>query len=152
MSPMPRRPVLKRIYEPADDADGTRILVDRLWPRGVDRHTAGIDEWLKEAAPSAALRQWFGHDPERWGEFQSRYRAELANNGPATARLLALIRKGPVTLVYAARDREHNHAVVLADYLHDMAAGQATAGTFPSPPHPMIDAPRKHRAPKEKHR
>ncbi len=149
---MPRRPSLKRIYEPADDADGTRILVDRLWPRGVDRRAAGIDEWLKEVAPSAALRKWFGHDPGRWGEFQSRYRAELTSNSSAAARLRELVQKGPVTLVYAARDRKHNHALVLADYLHDMAAGEAMAGTFPSPLHPMIDAPPKQRAPKEKHR
>lgn len=148
---MPRRPSLKRIYEPADGADGTRILVDRLWPRGVDKRTASIDEWLKEVAPSTALRKWFGHDPERWGEFQSRYRAELTSNGSATARLRELVRKGPVTLVYAARDREHNHALVLADYLHGMAGGQAT-GTFPSLLRPMIDAPRQHRAPKEKHK
>jgi len=107
---------LKRAYEPADKADGRRVLVDRLWPRGLEKHKAAIDEWLKEVAPTAALRKWFGHDPARWAEFQRRYLEELADN-PATEQLRVLMRQGPVTLVYSAHDTEHNQALVLRDYL-----------------------------------
>jgi len=119
---MAPRPLIKRVYEPAATADGVRILVDRLWPRGLSEQKAGVDEWLKDIAPSAALRKWFGHDPARWDEFRRRYQAELADNEAATARLLELARKGPVTLVYAARDSEHNNAVVLADFVQHAAA------------------------------
>ncbi|HEY0920845.1 DUF488 domain-containing protein [Devosia sp.] len=119
---MAPRPLIKRVYEPAATADGVRILVDRLWPRGLSEQKAGVDEWLKDIAPSAALRKWFGHDPARWDEFRRRYQAELADNEAATARLLELARKGPVTLVYAARDSEHNNAVVLADFVQQAAS------------------------------
>ena len=108
---------LKRAYEPAAEGDGRRVLVDRIWPRGVSKDEARIDLWLKEVAPSTALRQWFGHKPERWAEFRKRYRHELDNNGDAVAKLRALARRGAVTLLYAARDTEHNQAVVLADFL-----------------------------------
>jgi uncharacterized protein YeaO (DUF488 family) len=104
--------MLKRAYEAPAKSDGERILVDRLWPRGVARAKAGIDLWLKEVAPSTELRQWFGHDPEKWAEFEKRYRAELKAN-PALAELRAHARQGDVTLVYAARDQLHNEAVVL---------------------------------------
>jgi uncharacterized protein YeaO (DUF488 family) len=107
---------LKRVYEPAGDADGMRVLVDRLWPRGLDKQHAAIDEWLKDVAPSAELRKWFGHDPQRWTEFRRRYLAELAEND-ATGHLRELVRKHHVTLVYGARDIEHNQAVVLRDFL-----------------------------------
>lgn len=117
-----RRPSLKRVYEPGTGTDGTRILVDRLWPRGLSQQAAAVDEWLKDIAPSAELRKWFGHDPARWDEFQRRYRAELAGNEAATARLLEFARKGHVTLVYAARDSEHNNAVVLADFVQHATA------------------------------
>ena len=110
---------LKRAYEPASPADGTRVLVDRLWPRGVDKQHAAIDEWMKDIAPSTALRKWFGHDPARWAEFRRRYEAELAEN-PAVGQLRDLARKGPVTLIYAARDEAHNQALVLRDYLQAM--------------------------------
>lgn len=108
--------MLKRAYEPAADTDAQRILVDRLWPRGVAKVKAKIDLWLKEVAPSTELRQWFGHDPDKWSEFKNRYRAELKHN-PALVELKALARKGDVTLIYAARDQEHNEAVVLKQIL-----------------------------------
>lgn len=103
---------LKRVYEPATPADGKRVLVDRLWPRGVAKAKAGIDLWLKEAAPSTELRKWFAHDPEKWPEFQKRYRAELKGSA-ALATLRELAREGDLTLLYAAKDQEHNEAVVL---------------------------------------
>jgi len=108
---------LKRVYEPACDEDGIRILVDRLWPRGVSKDEAALAEWMKDVAPSAALRQWFGHEPARWDEFRKRYRAELKDN-PAVETLREMARKGTVTLVYSARDEQHNQAVVLAEAVH----------------------------------
>ncbi|HWJ70711.1 MAG TPA: DUF488 domain-containing protein [Sphingobium sp.] len=105
---------LKRVYEPASADDGARILVDRLWPRGVSKEEAALADWMKDVAPSAELRQWFGHEPARWDEFRKRYRMELAGNpGIETLRMMA--RKGKVTLVYGARDEAHNQAVVLAE-------------------------------------
>ncbi|NLF17804.1 MAG: DUF488 domain-containing protein [Lentisphaerae bacterium] len=103
---------LKRSYDPPAAADGTRILVDRLWPRGLAKATAGIDLWLKDIAPTTALRQWFNHDPAKWPEFEERYRAELAGH-PALDDLRRRARQGPITLVYASRDQDHNQAVVL---------------------------------------
>lgn len=108
---------LKRAYDAPAPGDGMRILVDRLWPRGVAKAEAHIDLWLKEVAPSTALRKWFGHDPAKWDEFQERYRDELAHNPEPVAQLLALARKGAITLVYGAKDMEHNDAVVLKSYL-----------------------------------
>ena len=109
--------VLKRAYQPAAPEDGQRVLVDRLWPRGVSKEKAAIDLWLKEIAPTTALRQWFGHDPALWEEFQRRYRAELDANGEVVGQLRDVIRKGRTTLVYGAKDEAHNDAVVLADYM-----------------------------------
>ena len=109
---------IKRVYEPASRADGKRILVDRIWPRGLTKAEAGVDLWLKEVAPSTELRKWFGHDPEKWAEFQKRYRAELQGN-PVLAELRALSAQGAVTLLYAARDEAHNEAVVLQKLLDD---------------------------------
>lgn len=108
---------LKRAYEPAVPEDGQRVLVDRLWPRGVSKEKAAIDLWLKEIAPSTALRQWFGHDPALWGEFQQRYRAELDANSEVVGQLRDVIRAGKTTLIYGAKDEAHNDAVVLAAYL-----------------------------------
>jgi uncharacterized protein YeaO (DUF488 family) len=108
---------LKRAYEPPSAADGTRILVDRLWPRGVSKSAAAIDRWMKDIAPSTALRQWFGHDPDRWGEFRRRYTAELRARPDKLAELRTAARAGPITLVFAARDERHNDAVVLRDVL-----------------------------------
>jgi uncharacterized protein YeaO (DUF488 family) len=108
---------VKRVYEPASRMDGTRILVDRLWPRGLRKEDAAIDRWMKDLAPSAELRQWFGHKPERWSEFRERYRAEIVQHGEALTELLLLVEKRPVTLLYAAQDNEHNNAVVLQEVL-----------------------------------
>jgi len=110
---------LKRVYEPSDKNDGTRILIDRLWPRGMTKAKAGVDIWLKELAPSAELRKWFGHDPDKWTEFKKRYRVELEENDEQLARLKEEIKKGTVTLLYGAKDEEHNDAVALAEFLRD---------------------------------
>ena len=108
---------LKRAYEPADAADGTRVLIDRLWPRGVSKDAAAVDLWLKEIAPSTELRKWFGHEPARWEEFQVRYADEVLQHPEAFEQLRDLTRKGPVTLVYSAHDKEHNDAVVVRGLL-----------------------------------
>jgi uncharacterized protein YeaO (DUF488 family) len=108
--------MLKRVYETPAKTDGKRILVDRLWPRGLTKLKAEIDLWLKEIAPSTGLRQWYGHDPEKWPEFKKRYHAELKGN-PALSELQALSRQGDITLAYAARDQLHNEAVVLKQLL-----------------------------------
>ncbi len=107
---------IKRIYESVDPGDGKRILVDRLWPRGISRERAAIDDWLPATGPTTELRQWFGHDPERWPGFRERYREELADN-PHVTTLIAIAKDGPLTLLYSARDTEHNQAVVLAEFL-----------------------------------
>ena len=109
----------KRAYDPAEAGDGHRVLIDRIWPRGVKRDALRLEEWARDLAPSAELRRLFGHDPERFGEFRSRYRAELAARGDELEALRRRARRGTVTLVYAARDREHNNAVVLAELLRD---------------------------------
>jgi uncharacterized protein YeaO (DUF488 family) len=108
---------LKRAYDPASPSDGWRILVDRLWPRGVSKQQAKLDEWEKELAPSTELRQWFGHEPDRFAEFRRRYVGELRQQRPRLAELRRRAREGTLTLVYAAHDSEHNDAVVLADVL-----------------------------------
>ena len=108
---------LKRAYEPPEAGDGTRVLIDRLWPRGVRKVDAAIDQWAKDIAPSTALRKWFGHDPARWQEFRSRYAAEVHAHPEPLDRLRALAREGPITLVYSAHDKVHNDAVVLKDLL-----------------------------------
>lgn len=108
---------LKRAYEPPAADDGTRILIDRLWPRGVKKSDAAIDEWMKEIAPSAGLRKWFGHDPGRWQEFRRRYQSEIQNHPEQFDRLRTLAKHGRITLVFSARDEAHNDAVVLRDVL-----------------------------------
>jgi uncharacterized protein YeaO (DUF488 family) len=114
---------IKRIYEPAADSDGYRVLVDRLWPRGIKKDDAGLDAWVKEAGPSDALRQEFGHDPAKFDSFAAAYRRELAGS-PAVDELLAAAREhGKVTLLYGAKDEEHNQAVVLREYLLERLAG-----------------------------
>ena len=104
---------LKRAYAPPARGDGQRVLIDRLWPRGVRKADAAIDHWLKDLAPSTELREWFGHDPERWRTFQRRYVAEIRKHGDVLAQLRRLAMQGPLTLVYAAHDEAHNDAVVL---------------------------------------
>lgn len=106
---------LKRAYEAPSSSDGQRILVDRLWPRGVTKEKAKIDTWLKDISPSTKLRQWFNHDPAKWAEFQTRFTKELASND-AAAELRKLIKK-PSTLVYSAKDEEHNNAIVIKKFI-----------------------------------
>jgi uncharacterized protein YeaO (DUF488 family) len=108
---------LKRAYEPAASADGYRVLIDRLWPRGVSRRMAELDEWDKVLAPSTELREWFGHDPDRFGEFRRRYIEQLRSERPRLTGLRRRATGGTLTLVYSARDTEHNDAVVLAEVL-----------------------------------
>jgi uncharacterized protein YeaO (DUF488 family) len=110
---------LKRAYDPAEPRDGYRVLVDRLWPRGVSKERARLDEWARELAPSAELRTWFGHDPERFAEFERRYRAELTAHEEKLDELRRRAREGALTLVYGARDEVHNDAVVLAELLRE---------------------------------
>ena len=108
---------LKRAYEPAAEDDGYRVLVDRLWPRGVSREKARLDEWARELAPSAELRRWFGHDPARFDEFRRRYREELTPRADELEELRGRARSGRLTLVFGARDMERNDAIVLAEIL-----------------------------------
>lgn len=108
---------IKRVYAPPSEADGQRVLVDRVWPRGISKEAASLDLWLKDIAPSTELRKWFGHDPKRFTAFRDRYRQELDGDPDAIAQLLSLLQRGDVTLVYGAHDEVHNQAVVLADYL-----------------------------------
>ena len=115
---MPRARI-KRVYVPPALEDGARVLVDRVWPRGVSRKAAALAAWSKDIAPSTGLRKWFGHDPARWPEFRARYRSELAAHPERVAALRAMLREGPVTLVYGAHDEERNNAVVLAEWLDE---------------------------------
>ena len=108
---------LKRAYDPVDSADGTRFLVERLWPRGVKKTDLQVEAWLKDVAPSTALRRWFGHDPKKWSEFRRRYFRELTANTAALEPIIEAGRHGPVTLVYSSHDLEHNNAVALKDYV-----------------------------------
>ena len=107
----------RRVYEAASGDDGYRVLVDRVWPRGVTKEKAAVDLWLKDAAPTDALRKWFGHDPAKWDEFRERYFKELDSAGPAVEKLLGMARERRLTLVFGARDVEHNNAVALKEYL-----------------------------------
>ncbi len=109
---------IKRVYEKPAKADGWRVLVDRLWPRGMKKETARVDVWMKDVAPSTALRKWFGHEPEKWSEFQKRYRRELERKTELLAELKKMAKEhGTLTLLYGAKDEEHNDAVALADVL-----------------------------------
>jgi uncharacterized protein YeaO (DUF488 family) len=109
----------KRVYESAEASDGTRFLVDRLWPRGIKKDKLKMKTWLKDVAPSPNLRKWFAHDPSRWQEFQQRYRAELQANPDAWKPILEPAKHGDVTLLYSARDTEHNSAVLLKAFLEE---------------------------------
>jgi uncharacterized protein YeaO (DUF488 family) len=108
---------IKRIYDPVLPDDGKRILVDRLWPRGMKKTEAKIDEWLKDIAPSDGLRKWFSHDPSKWHEFKNRYIRELKNNSELIERLKGIAKKERVTLLFSAKDKEHNNAVVLKEVM-----------------------------------
>ncbi|HET7752090.1 MAG TPA: DUF488 domain-containing protein [Terriglobales bacterium] len=116
---------LKRAYEPASKTDGTRYLVERLWPRGVKKELLPVEGWLKDLAPSTELRKWFSHDPARWAEFRRRYFAELKANPQAWEPLLAAARRGRVTLVYSSHDSEHNNAVALKEFLQQRLGKKA---------------------------
>lgn len=113
---------LARVYDDLGKTQGARLLVDRVWPRGIGKDDLELDDWIKEIAPSNELRKWFGHDPDRWEEFRRRYRAELDNNDAAVERCLAWRCKGPVVLLFGAKDRDHNQAVVLREYLRERLA------------------------------
>ena len=115
---------IKRVYEPPEPGDGVRVLVDRLWPRGLKKTDAHLSTWLKDVAPSPRLRQWFGHEPERFAEFRKRYEAELAKNPPGLDELRAMGRRQPVTLLYGARDPNVNHALVLQSFLRARRAAR----------------------------
>lgn len=120
---MPMQPLmLKRVYEPPGSSDGLRIMVDRLWPRGVAKDSAQLDYWMKEVAPSPELRRWFGHDPARFEEFSELYTLELTTDSiqPHIARIVELASEKPVTLIYAAKDAQHNHAIVLREFLESL--------------------------------
>lgn len=108
---------LKRVYEPPDKTDGTRFLVERLWPRGIKKSDLSGVPWLKDVAPSTELRKWFHHDPERWREFRQRYFAELRHQRDDLSPILAALNKGTVTLLYSSHDTEHNNAVALREFL-----------------------------------
>jgi uncharacterized protein YeaO (DUF488 family) len=118
----------KRVYEPSAPGDGYRLLIDRMWPRGISRERAALDEWARDLAPSDELRQWYGHAPDRFEEFRRRYRAELAAHDTELRVLRRRARSGPLTIVFAARDSEHSNAAVLAEVLRD------PAGSGPAPP------------------
>lgn len=109
----------KRAYDAAEATDGHRVLIDHVWPRGIKREDLSLDEWARELAPSDELRKWFDHAPERFDEFRTRYRAELASHGQKLEELRRRAHEGPLTVVYAARDREHNNGVVLAELIRD---------------------------------
>jgi|ERR1700722_9460895 uncharacterized protein YeaO (DUF488 family) len=108
---------IKRVYEPRSPHDGQRVLVDRVWPRGISTAQLGDVIWLKDVAPSTDLRKWFDHRPERWRQFCARYAAELDRNSDTVAKLRAMCERGPVTLLYSAKDVAHNQALALAEYL-----------------------------------
>lgn len=110
---------IKRAYDPPGQTDGTRILVERLWPRGIRKEALKLDDWLKDAAPSTELRKWFSHDPEKWPEFQRRYRAELDANPDAWQPILEAAKTSRVTLLFSSHDAEHNNVVALKAYLEE---------------------------------
>ena len=116
---------LKRAYDPASPTDGTRFLVERLWPRGVSKSRLRVDGWLKEVSPSTALRKWFSHDPDKWDEFRRRYFRELHSQPEAWRPIVSAARRGRVTLVYSSRDTQHNNAVALQEFLRTKARRRA---------------------------
>jgi len=124
---------LKRAYETPSPADGRRVLVERLWPRGLSKEKAAVDVWFKEVAPSTELRRWFGHDPAKWEEFRRRYREELRERPEELQSLRSLVEAGPVTFVYGSRDQEHNAATVLKELLESEGAKEKAARAAASP-------------------
>ncbi len=130
---LPANIALKRAYDPPDQADGVRVLVDRLWPRGLTKKSAAIDQWPKDVTPSPELRKWFHHDPDRWDEFRHRYLAELKDKGSELDELRQLAQAGPITLIYAARDTPHLHATVLRDVLLGTSARRSAKANASAP-------------------
>ncbi|CAB4244142.1 conserved protein of unknown function [Methylacidimicrobium sp. AP8] len=120
---MPARVRIRRVYEALGEPEGYRVLVDRIWPRGLSKDKVPFDRWAKDLAPSPELRKWFSHDPSRWEEFRIRYRRELASREGELQDLLRAAGQRPLTLLYGARDKEHNQAVVLREVLEELAAG-----------------------------
>ena len=116
---------IKRVYEQPDKDDGVRILVDRLWPRGLTKDKASLDLWLKEIAPSTELRKWFGHDPDKWKSFRGRYETEIRHKDDLVKVLKQKIKEGTITLIYGARDEKHNEALVLKQFLEKSEQGAA---------------------------
>lgn len=114
---------VERAYEKSGDGEGFRVLVDRIWPRGINKDELQLDIWLKEVAPSTELRKWFGHDPEKWDEFKRRYFVELDGHKQLLANLLSRVKNGRLTLIYGAKDEQHNNAVALKTYLEEWAEG-----------------------------
>jgi uncharacterized protein YeaO (DUF488 family) len=131
---------LKRAYDPVSRADGTRLLVERLWPRGISKDKLHVDAWLKEAGPSTELRKWFGHDPVKWDEFRRRYRQELDSRPDAWEPIVSAARRGPVTLVYSSHDTAHNNAVVLQEYLEQRMRRPARAVAADRARRAMVDS------------
>lgn len=119
---------LKRAYEPRSRSDGTRILVERLWPRGLSKAALHVDAWLKDVGPSTELRQWFNHDPDKWTTFRARYFRELDSKPDAWRPIVSAARRGAVTFVYSSRDTRHNNAVALKDYLQTKIRTRARPG------------------------
>lgn len=117
---------IARVRDEIGDMPGARLLVDRVWPRGISKTALQPDDWIRDVAPSTGLRKWFGHDPERWAAFRERYLAELADNPDAVERCLAWCRAGSVVLLFGAKDRDHNQAVVLRDHLREALAQETT--------------------------
>jgi uncharacterized protein YeaO (DUF488 family) len=120
--------LVKRVYEPATKSDGFRVLVDRLWPRGLSKENAHIDLWLREIGPSTTLRKWFKHDPVRWAEFRRRYHAELKEKSALLATIKARAKTRPVTLLYSAKDEQHNQAIALRSFLSKQSASLRRKG------------------------
>lgn len=127
---------LKRAYDSVSRTDGTRFLVERLWPRGVAKAKLRVDAWLKEVGPSTELRKWFGHDPEKWDEFRRRYFRELASRPEAWQPIVAAAGRGTVTLVYSSHDTQHNNAVALQEYLRKIARRRARSTGAGAPGRP----------------
>jgi uncharacterized protein YeaO (DUF488 family) len=119
---------MKRIYEPPEKTDGVRLLVDRLWPRGLKKSEARLDAWLREVAPSTTLRKWYNHDPTKWREFEHRYFHELDRHADAWLPILDAVRKGPVTLLFSSRETEFNNVVALKEYLESHLNGAGHSG------------------------
>lgn len=122
---------MKRVYEPASPTDGMRVLIDRLWPRGVSKRQARVDRWMRELAPTDGLRRWFGHDPERYPEFRERYLVELSAHRSELRELASTAQQGPLTLLYAARDPEHSNARVLWEILTEAKARRSSETLLP---------------------